>query len=460
MLLAACGDDSVATDGDTESSTTDGETSSAMTSPMTTAPMTTATPADSSGTDGADVTTDTGTTGEPPSTTEGSGTTADTGSSGAGSSGTGSSESGASEDGSSGSTGEASTSTGTTGMGSSSSAGDSGSSTGMVVPGCEGTCAFVGASTPNDAVVFDLGTGLGVQTIELQPEAAYPYDATIAPAGDRVWFVGASGDGVVVVDTASLTIDAQFSPSVANGYLVDVLFGPGGTEAYVASRDTAAVYVFDATSYAEVDIAATPDGRDAGKMALDPCTGLIHVVEWYGDYLMTYDPADGMWSTVNVAASVPGTSLWDLQVAPDGSALYVTDRGNDQVHVYDLVASGGVPSTPVASIDVGDDPWGIDITSDGGTLVVACEDSSNVWFVDTATQNTTTLALALDADPRDVDILPGDAVAVVPTGNVAGDDGIYVIDIATETITQTPTDPGATNSNVVATTPQNVACGG
>src|SRR5690606_8651594 len=111
-------------------------------------------------------------------------------------------------------------------------------------------------------------------------------------------------DGVVVVDTATLAIATQFTPSEADGYLVDLLFGPGGTEAFAASSDNAALYVFDASTYGEIEIVPTPDGRDAGKMALDPCTGLVHVVEWYGDWLMTYDPADGSWSSVNVSLTV------------------------------------------------------------------------------------------------------------------------------------------------------------
>jgi YVTN family beta-propeller protein len=323
-----------------------------------------------------------------------------------------------------------------------------------------GTCIYVGASITNAAVVFDLESGGGVTTIDLTPEASYPYDATLDPSGAEVWFVGASGDGVVVLDATTNLEDDRFSPSVANGYLVDVLFGPGGSEAYVASRDTAALYVFDAASHAEIDILPLPGVLDAGKLALDPCTGFIHVVEWYGDALMTYDPADGSWSSVDVDATVPGTSLWDLAVAPDGSRLYVADRGNDQIHVYDLVADSGIPSTPIASIDVGDDPWGLDITSDGTTLVVVCEDSRDVWFVDTAALTTTTLALALDADPRDVEITADDALAIVPTGDVAGSDGVYVIDLASQSVAQTFTDAGASNSNVVAVTPQNTTCAG
>ena len=438
LPLAACGDDGVATDGDdTGSTTSDDPTSDTASDPTASAS------AESSSTDVAD-------------TSSGSATVETTGSSTAPADSSESDTSGDSTDGDSTGTG---TDTSDTSSGGSSDESSS-SSTGEMPTSCDGgTCVYVGASITNAAVVFDLDSGSTVTQIDLTPEASYPYDATIDPAGAEVWFVGATGDGVVVLDAATNVVGDQFSPSVPNGYLVDVAFGAGGTEAYVASRDTAALYVFDVASHAEIDVLATPNGVDAGKIALDPCTGFVHVVEWYGDALMTYDPAEGSWSSVEVDATVPGTSLWDLRVAPDGSRLYVADRSNDQIHVYDLVADAGIPSTPVASIDVGDDPWGIDITSDGATLVVACEDSRDVWFVDTAALTTTSLALALDADPRDVEITADDALAIVPTGDVAGADGVYVIDLATQTLAQTFTDMGASNSNVVAVTPQLTTCG-
>src|SRR4030042_6035626 len=56
---------------------------------------------------------------------------------------------------------------------------------------------YVGNSFADDLAVFQLLTGPVVSSHSLLPEANYPYDATMRPDGSEVWFVGASGDGVM-----------------------------------------------------------------------------------------------------------------------------------------------------------------------------------------------------------------------------------------------------------------------
>ena len=112
---------------------------------------------------------------------------------------------------------------------------------------------------------------------------------------------------------------------------------------------------------------------------------------------------------------------------------------------------------PDGSIPVGDDPWGIAITSDGSTVVVACEDDNTVHFLDTASLTTSWHALPTSS-PRDVEIAVGDATAYLPSGNIAGDDAVFVIDLATQTMVGSVTLTGASNPNVVAVAPQLVQC--
>ena len=62
----------------------------------------------------------------------------------------------------------------------------------------------------NTLVVFDLATGTALlPPIDLSPEGNYPYDATLTPQGHELWVVGASGDGVVVIDTATNAVTAR-----------------------------------------------------------------------------------------------------------------------------------------------------------------------------------------------------------------------------------------------------------
>ena len=65
---------------------------------------------------------------------------------------------------------------------------------------------WVGCSTTDSCFPFDLDTYVTGASQSLLPEGDYPYDATINPRGTEVWFVGASGDGAVVVDRATNTI--------------------------------------------------------------------------------------------------------------------------------------------------------------------------------------------------------------------------------------------------------------
>jgi YVTN family beta-propeller protein len=144
-----------------------------------------------------------------------------------------------------------------------------------------------------------------------------------------------------------------------------------------------------------------------------------------------------------------GASLWQLVVAPDGQYIYVTDRYSDQVRVIDQATLN-----QVTAVGVGDDPWGIDITGDGSKLVVTCEDSHEVWIIDTSDWSTTIIPLDITADPRDVDILDQSQLAFVTGGSVGTTvHPVYVIDLTDDTLLTSFEGPGQ-NTNVIAVQPQ------
>ncbi len=315
-----------------------------------------------------------------------------------------------------------------------------------------GKYGYTGASTNDTLAVFDLSTNMLLTTLSLLPEADYPYDATMRPDGSEVWLVGASGDGVVVLDTISNTITERVSTFGTGEYPVDVLFAKYANEAYVSNRDNPAgldaVAVIDTVSYTVIDTIPIPSYyQGPGKMTLNPCSGEIYMAYWYTDRFFVIDPI----SRTVTADLQFGTSLWDLTIDPSAATVYVTDRGQDRVHVFDLSAL-----TVTHSIPVGDDPWGIGITPDGQLLFVANEDSHNVSVIDTALGIVTaTLSLpAADADPRDVDVSQDGNYAYVPSGSITGDDAIYVIDVHTLTVVDTINVAPASNPNVVAVAPQ------
>jgi YVTN family beta-propeller protein len=306
---------------------------------------------------------------------------------------------------------------------------------------------FAACSTTDDAYPFDLGALTAGAAIPLPGSLNYPYDATMRPDGSEVWIADATDNSVIVIDSATYTVTHQVPVCE---YAVSVAFSKDGTFALAVCRDNTAgvnnmVRVSTSTYGVLGGIVGPLTYLGPGNVALDPVSGNFYMVQWYDDALHEVS-ADA--TSILRSASL-GTSLWQLVVDPDGSVVYVTDRGTDQVRVIDRATL-----SQVTAVTVGDDPWGIDITPDGATLVVTCQNSQNVVVVDTATWGTTFISVN-PGDPRDVDISPDGSLAFVAGGDSGTQDVVYVIDIATTTLSGTVLLPAsASNVNVVATTPQ------
>ncbi len=298
-------------------------------------------------------------------------------------------------------------------------------------------------STSDDAYAFDGSSHIPGAAIPMPGATSYPYDATMNSTGLEVWIADASDDSVVVVDVATDTV-AHTIP--VGDYPVSVAFSKDGTFALGVCRDDSVgvdnMFRISTSTYAVTGSWIAPlDFLGPGKIALDGVSGKFYMVQWYDNYLHEV-AADG--ASVLRTASL-GASLWQLVVDPDGSVIYVTDRGTDDVRVIDRVTL-----TQLSAVSVCDDPWGIDITPDGAKLYVACEDSHDVWVIDTATWSTAVISVGA-GDPRDVSVSADGAKAFVAGGDSGSPDLVYVIDIATDTLLSPVSLPaGASNTNVVA----------
>jgi YVTN family beta-propeller protein len=306
---------------------------------------------------------------------------------------------------------------------------------------------YAAMSGSDSLLAFDLETGAAIPpAIDLLPEGNYPYDAVIHPAGLELWVVGASGDGIVVLETATDTVVARIDLGISGEYPVDVVFGRGGDLAYVASRDAEALVEVDVATHTltGTTFSIPTNYLGAGQMCLNSATGEIYVVDWFGDRLYVVDPM-----TSNVDTHPLGDSLWDLRIDSTASFLYVADRGSDRIHVLNVA-----DLSLVTSIAVGDDPWGLELTPDDSLLFVANEDSSDVSVIDTQTNTVvTTIPLDADADPRDVDIAVDGKAVYIPSGSRSGEDRVYVIDVPALTLIDSIGMVGESNPNVVAVAP-------
>src|SRR5690606_28395035 len=134
---------------------------------------------------------------------------------------------------------------------------------------------YVGISGSNTLVIFDPKFQQVVGApISLAPHANYPYDATLKPDGAELWIVGASGDGVKVLDTMSGQLVQEIDLTRVGEYPVNVLFSLDGAQAYVSARDSGALVLLDTATYTVDKAIAAPGGMDGGKAAIDPCTGI------------------------------------------------------------------------------------------------------------------------------------------------------------------------------------------
>jgi YVTN family beta-propeller protein len=307
----------------------------------------------------------------------------------------------------------------------------------------------VGSSSGSSTIVpIDRQTGVAAAPIVLGAAASYPYDATLRPGGAELWVAGASGDGVVIVSTADNSIIDSVALAGVCDYPVGIAFSPDGQTAYLSGRDTENVVGLDADTHAVVSNHALPGSLDGGKIAVDPCSSTAYLVDWFDGTFLVYTPSTGTF-----VEKPFGDSLWNVAVDSTGSHVYVTDRGQNVVHAYD-VATGAVTATA----PTGDDPWGIAISPDDSQLVITNEDDGTVTFVDTTGLTTTTLVLPAGADPRDVEIDESGALAYVTSGDIPGNDALYVIDMATHALVDTIDLGVSINANVVAVSPQPWAC--
>ncbi len=301
---------------------------------------------------------------------------------------------------------------------------------------------YAGCSYSDNCISFDLVTYAIGDTIDLLEAADYPYDATMRPGGNEIWLCGASGDSLIVIDRASNAISHRIP---VGEYPNSIVFTDNDSLALVSARDGDLVTLVSTSTYSSVgtlDVTTGSGGSSdgPGNMALDPVSGRIYAVDWYGDTLYEIAP-DG--SAVLNSATVGG-SLWQLVVDPWGRYVYITDRGADVVRVIDQPTL-----TQVREVVVGDDPWGIDVTLDGAQLVVACEDDHNVYVIDTSDWSTVVIALDPAADPRDVDILDESKYAFIAGGQTTTANPLYIVELTTVSLKDAIDLPGS-NVNVVA----------
>lgn len=311
---------------------------------------------------------------------------------------------------------------------------------------------FVACSTSDSGCFFDYDADLDSffcdVEIPLLPDGNYPYDVVMrtTASGDEFWVPGAAGDGVVVVTSGGVAHEITVGE-----YPVSIAFNPSKDLALVSCRDSDRLDLIDTASYTVVGSLPIPDTQlGPGQIVFDPQGDRFFLAAYYDDVLFEI-ASDG---TAIVDQITIGSSLWQISIDPNyGDRLYVTDRGQDELHVL-------APETLTLerSVSVGDDPWGLDCDAD--VVVVTCEDSEEIYLIDTWDWTSTVIQLPSDSEPRDVSIATGLVAVGLPTdlliysayvtgGTVGTKSPVYVVDLYEKVLSYEFSANGS-NTNAIA----------
>lgn len=197
----------------------------------------------------------------------------------------------------------------------------------QVAVSADGTRLYVANEDAGEVSVVDIATGEILAGI---PVGGEPEGVRISPDGSVVYVTSEEENQVSAIDTAANEVVAQFEVGARPRASA---FSPDGTRAYVTSENSGTVHIVDTSTHEVID-----------------------VIQLTGELVRPMG----------------------VVVSPDALRVYVTiGRGRN------VVALDAVSGEPVASVEVGDRPWGIGITPDGRYLYTANGPSNDVSVVDT-----------------------------------------------------------------------------
>ncbi|MDW5549607.1 PKD domain-containing protein [Methanosarcina sp.] len=224
-----------------------------------------------------------------------------------------------------------------------------------------------------------------------------------------------------------------------------------GKYAYITNELESTLSIIDTTT--NTVTATVPAGNEPAAVAVNPDGTKVYVANFYlwNDETILSKSTDtklaflerttehvatdeGAISVIDTAtntlkATVPVGSLpAGVAVSPDGTKVYVANRGSNTVSVIDAATN-----TVTATMDVGSGPNGIAVNPDGTKVYVTNMYSDTVSVIDAAT-NTVTTTVNVGSYPWGVAVSPsGTKVYVSSTGS----DTVSVIDTATNKVTAT-----------------------
>ena len=291
----------------------------------------------------------------------------------------------------------------------------------LLVPAWSHAAPFAYVSSAGISVV-DLATGTVVATAST---GSAPFGVAVAPDGARVYITSVFCDSprlpcnanVAVLDAATNRTIATLPAIFPGGVAVNA----AGTRLYVANLfPQGSVDVFDLSSLAR--LASVQVGGAPAGVAI-AATGGVYVANAAFDTVSVIDPAT---NTVVATLSV-GQDPYGVAASPADARVYVANRTSNTVSVIDTLAKRVVQTIPVASF-----PAGIAVRPDGAEVYVThIAGTQLVSVIDTASG---TVSATISMGGVGVSFEPTGRRAYVTNGP---DYALSVIDTASRTVVDT-----------------------
>ncbi len=182
-----------------------------------------------------------------------------------------------------------------------------------------------------------------------------------------------------------------------------------------------------------IDVVINPAGTKAYVTASDGTLRIIDIT----------DPNNLAETAQSPVALAGGGTPFGVGIIPNGTRVFVTNRGLDAVHVIDTASDTEIDTIPGGAVDPvsipGCDPMNIAPTPDNTRIYVTCNNDDTVRVINTTTYAVTTINLPAGAAPQGIAITPSGTRSYV-TNN--GDERLEVID----------TDPASPTYNTIIAT--------
>jgi len=261
--------------------------------------------------------------------------------------------------------------------------------------------------------VLDTATNLIVTTIPVSPS---PYELAVTPDQRHVYVADLAGNSVSVIATATNTVVATIpvgsSPNgvavTPNGNFVYVAnYASSGTLSVISTAtntvvqtitvgpfpflpkvtpDGSLVYVSNQNN--TISVIDTSTNRVTGTVSIPAPTGLAftpngafaYVGEYFspGSMAVLGIPGNTLVTTIPLGANT--TDPIKVAVNPGGTLAYVANLGSSNVSVIDTASN-----TVIATVPVGNEPYGIAVATDGSLVYVGNLLDSTISVINTST---------------------------------------------------------------------------